>query len=91
MNELAIPKFLKNMKMSHKQENGFENRIVTGLITIIAYAENHGDIPAMLPRPRPNRIFIAPRSCSIFHKVSLYYYYLQKMNKMLCELVAEFE
>ena len=35
-------------------------------ITIIPSAENHGEFPAMLPRRRPNRIFTAPRSCSVF-------------------------
>ena len=36
-----------------------------GFITIIPSAENYGE-PAMLPRRRPNRIFTAPRSCSVF-------------------------
>ena len=37
-----------------------------GFITIIPSRENHGEFPAMLPRRRPNRIFTAPRSCSVF-------------------------
>ena len=37
-----------------------------GFIMIIPSAENHGKFPAMLPRRRPNRIFTAPRSCSVF-------------------------
>ncbi|GFX89135.1 hypothetical protein TNCV_2854331 [Trichonephila clavipes] len=36
------------------------------VVTIIPSAENHGDIPAMLPRRRPNRIFTVPRSRSVF-------------------------
>ena len=35
-------------------------------ITIIPSAENHGEFPVMLPRRRPNWIFTAPRSCSVF-------------------------
>ena len=36
-----------------------------GFITIIPSAENHGEFPAMFPPRRPNRIFTAPRSCSL--------------------------
>ncbi|GFX56842.1 mariner Mos1 transposase [Trichonephila clavipes] len=35
-----------------------------GFVTIIPSAENHGDIPAMLPRRRLNRILTVPWSCS---------------------------
>ena len=41
-----------------------------GFITIIPNAENHGKFAAMLPRRRPNRIFTAPRSCSVFGRTS---------------------
>ena len=41
---------------------GTKNRF----ITIISSAENHEEFPAMLPRRRSNRIFTAPRSCSVF-------------------------
>ncbi|GFX70146.1 mariner Mos1 transposase [Trichonephila clavipes] len=37
-----------------------------GFVTIIPSADNHGDIPAMLPRRRQNRIFTVPRSCLVF-------------------------
>ncbi|GFV02217.1 mariner Mos1 transposase [Trichonephila clavipes] len=48
----------------------FLHRILTGDEKWVRYdnpsAENHEDIPAMLPRRRPNRIFTVPRSCSVF-------------------------
>ncbi|GFU26709.1 mariner Mos1 transposase [Trichonephila clavipes] len=45
-------------------------RTKNGFATIIPSAENHGDIPIMLPRRRPNLIFTVPRSCSVFGGIS---------------------
>ena len=60
--------------LKRQRRKGFLHRIVTGtkneFITIIPSAENHGEFPAMLPRRRPNRIFTAPRSCSVFDGTS---------------------
>ena len=54
-----------------------------GFITIIPSAENHGEFPAMLPRRRPNRIFTAPRSCSVFGGTSVVYYELLKPTETI--------
>ena len=55
--------------LERQRRKGFLHRILgtkNGFITIIPSAENHGEFPAMLPRRWPNRIFTAPRSCSVF-------------------------
>ena len=56
--------------LERQRRKGFLHRIVTGdgngFITITPSAENHGEFPAMLPHRWPNRIFMAPRSCSVF-------------------------
>ena len=64
--------------LERQRRKGVLHRIVTGddwmgtngFITITSSAENHGEFPAMLPRRRPNRIFTAPRSCSVFDGTS---------------------
>ena len=57
--------------LERQRRKGFLHRIVTGDEKWVHYdnpkrRKSWGVGPAMLPRRRPNRIFTAPRSCSVF-------------------------